>query len=141
MNTRLIDERAIITLYNEVEYVGYETVIEADSTTGVYIRRSGGREVERNYWRIFTSDIKMIEIKDHLKAGSIGFGVGFALGAVTGAIFAGGMSEMSGKEADFGTYLAGAGLGGLFVGVVFGLPAVIIGYKDKYVFTHAGNEK
>jgi len=141
MNIRLNGERGIITLHNNEEYVGYEIIIGADSTTGVEIKRSTGKESDRNQWQIPTSDIKMIEIKDHLRGGSIGFGVGFALGALAGAFLGAAAAEMDDKEAEFGHYLAGAGIVGLVGGVVFGLPAVIIGYKDKYVFTHAGQEK
>ena len=137
MNTRLKGERAIITLYNDEEYVGYETAIGTDSTTGVEIRRSGGREIERNPWRISTSDIKMIEIKDQLRGGSIGFGVGFALGAVTGALLGAAAAGLNDEEPEFSHYIAGAGIVGLAGGVVFGITGLIIGYKDKYVFTHA----
>jgi hypothetical protein len=133
MNTQLLDKKGIVTLWNEDEYVGYEITIGEDSTSGVDIERSAGRVVESNPWRIATSEIKMIEIKDHLRGGLIAFGTGFALGAIIGVLLAEPVAELNDEDVTTSDYFITAGILGLVGGVTFGLPGFIIGYKDKYI--------
>jgi hypothetical protein len=89
--------------------------------------------VESNPWRIATSEIKMIEIKDHLRGGLIAFGTGFALGAIIGVLLAEPVAELNDEDVTTSDYFITAGILGLVGGVTFGLPGFIIGYKDKYI--------
>jgi hypothetical protein len=133
LNTILSDQRGIVTLQNEEEYAGVEILIGTDSTRGVDVKRSTVWDIEKNPWRIATSDIKMIQIKDHIRGGLIGFGTGFVLGAIFGVIFAEAMATSTSEEATFGDYFLASGGFGLVCGVIFGLPALVIGYKEKYL--------
>ena len=135
MNIILIDKKGIITLTNDDVFRGNEINIGTDSTSGVEIERSRGVVTERKQWLIATSDIKKIAIKDHIMGGLIGFGTGFALGAAAGIALTGPLAEWNGDKATTGDYFITAGVAGLMVGITFGLPGLIIGYKDRYVLT------